>query len=85
MSGSPTIRAFFDEPTNTISYLIAEPKTKRAAIVDRVLDYDHASGKASTRSADIILKPPRPTISPSTGCSRPMPMPTISLARPISS
>jgi glyoxylase-like metal-dependent hydrolase (beta-lactamase superfamily II) len=56
MSGSPTIRAFFDEPTNTISYLIAEPKTKRAAIVDRALDYDHASGKASTRSADIILK-----------------------------
>jgi glyoxylase-like metal-dependent hydrolase (beta-lactamase superfamily II) len=56
MSGSPTIRAFFDEPTNTISYLIADPKTKRAAIVDPVLDYDHASGKASTRSADIILK-----------------------------
>jgi len=51
----PTIKAFFDEPTNTISYLVADPATKRAAIVDPVLDYDHASGKASTKSADVIL------------------------------
>jgi len=49
------IKAFFDEPTNTISYLVADPATKRAAIVDPVLDYDHASGKASTKSADVIL------------------------------
>jgi len=55
MTGIPTIRAFFDEPTNTISYLVADPKTKRAAIIDPVLDYDHASGKASTKSADAIL------------------------------
>jgi glyoxylase-like metal-dependent hydrolase (beta-lactamase superfamily II) len=55
MSDNPTIRAFFDEPTNTISYLVADPATKRAAIVDPVLDYDHASGKASTKSADAIL------------------------------
>jgi len=51
----PTIRAFFDEPTNTISYLVADPMTKRAAIIDPVLDYDHKSGKASTKSADAIL------------------------------
>lgn len=55
MTGIPTIRAFFDEPTNTISYLVADPKTKAAAIIDPVLDYDHASGKASTKSADAIL------------------------------
>jgi glyoxylase-like metal-dependent hydrolase (beta-lactamase superfamily II) len=55
MSGTPVIRAFFDEPTNTVSYLVSDPGTKRAAIVDPVLDYDHASGKASTTSADIIL------------------------------
>ncbi len=55
MSDTPTIRAFFDEPTNTVSYLVADPATKRAAIVDPVLDYNHASGKASTRSADTIL------------------------------
>jgi glyoxylase-like metal-dependent hydrolase (beta-lactamase superfamily II) len=53
---APYIRAFFDEATNTISYLVADPQTKRAAIVDPVLDYDHASGKASTKSADAILE-----------------------------
>jgi glyoxylase-like metal-dependent hydrolase (beta-lactamase superfamily II) len=55
MPGIPTIRAFFDEPTNTISYLVGDPDTKRAAIIDPVLDYDHASGKASTKSSDAIL------------------------------
>ncbi len=55
MTAVPTIRAFFDEHTNTISYLVADPATKRAAIVDPVLDYDHASGKAATKSADAIL------------------------------
>lgn len=55
MPGKPFIRAFFDEPTNTVSYLVADPETKRAAVIDPVLDYDHASGKASTRSADAIL------------------------------
>lgn len=55
MTAGPTIKAFFDEPTNTISYLVTDPATKRAAIVDPVLDYDHASGKASTKSVDVIL------------------------------
>jgi glyoxylase-like metal-dependent hydrolase (beta-lactamase superfamily II) len=55
MSATPVVRAFFDEPTNTISYLVADPATKRAAVIDPVLDYDHASGKAATKSADIIL------------------------------
>jgi glyoxylase-like metal-dependent hydrolase (beta-lactamase superfamily II) len=55
MPGTPTIQAFFDEATNTVSYLVADPETKCAAIVDPVLDYDHASGKASTKSADTIL------------------------------
>jgi len=55
MTAVATIRAFFDEHTNTISYLVADPATKRAAIVDPVLDYDHASGKAATKSADAIL------------------------------
>ncbi len=55
MSAKPVVRAFFDEPTNTISYLVADPATKRAAVIDPVLDYDHASGKAAAKSADIIL------------------------------
>jgi glyoxylase-like metal-dependent hydrolase (beta-lactamase superfamily II) len=55
MTAVPAIRAFFDENTNTISYLVADPATKRAAIVDPVLDFDHASGKVATTSADAIL------------------------------
>jgi glyoxylase-like metal-dependent hydrolase (beta-lactamase superfamily II) len=52
----PAVRAFFDEPTNTVSYLVADPSTKRAAVVDPVLDFDHRTGKASTKSADAILQ-----------------------------
>jgi glyoxylase-like metal-dependent hydrolase (beta-lactamase superfamily II) len=56
MPNTPNIQAFFDEATNTVSYLVSDPQTKRAAVVDPVLDYDHASGKAATRSADVILE-----------------------------
>ncbi len=56
MAITPEIRAFFDEPTNTVSYLVHDPQTKRAAVVDPVLDYDHRTGKASTKSADAILE-----------------------------
>ena len=51
----PIIHAFFDEPTNTVSYLVADPATKQAAVIDPVLDYDHKSGKANVKSADAIL------------------------------
>lgn len=51
----PVIHAFFDEATNTVSYLVGDPETKQAAVVDPVLDYDHKSGKASVKSADAIL------------------------------
>ena len=51
----PTIHAFFDEPTNTVSYLVGDPETKQAAVIDPVLDYDHKSGKANVKSADAIL------------------------------
>lgn len=49
------IRSFFDEATNTVSYLVADPATRQAAVVDPVLDYDHRSGEAATISADHIL------------------------------
>ena len=52
MSAAPAIRAFFDEPTNTVSYLVSDPVTRRAAVVDPVLDFDHRTGKASARSAE---------------------------------
>lgn len=52
----PVIRAFFDEPTNTVSYLVADPITKKAAIIDPVFDYDHNSGGVDTRSVEAMLK-----------------------------
>ena len=51
----PIINAFFDEPTNTVSYLVADPETQQAAVIDPVLDYDHKSGTASVKSAAAIL------------------------------
>jgi glyoxylase-like metal-dependent hydrolase (beta-lactamase superfamily II) len=56
MSGQPVIRAFFDEPTNTVSYLVADPATKMAAVIDPVLDYDHNAGEVDTRSVEAILR-----------------------------
>ncbi|MGE3992814.1 MBL fold metallo-hydrolase [Pseudorhodoplanes sp.] len=56
MPGQPIIRAFFDEPTNTVSYLVADPATKRAAVIDPALDYDHNSGEVDTRSVEVILR-----------------------------
>jgi glyoxylase-like metal-dependent hydrolase (beta-lactamase superfamily II) len=55
MTGSPQIRAFFDEPTNTVSYLVWDPATRRGAVIDPVLDFDLASGEADVRSAEAIL------------------------------
>jgi glyoxylase-like metal-dependent hydrolase (beta-lactamase superfamily II) len=50
-----TIHAFFDEPTNTVSYLVSDPVTRQAAVIDPVLNYDHRSGKADVGSANAIL------------------------------
>ncbi len=52
---TPAIRAFFDEPTNTISYLVWDPATQSTAVIDPVLNFDHRSGKATVESADAIL------------------------------
>ena len=52
---SPTIQAFFDRATNTISYLVSDPASGVAAVIDPVLDYDPASACTSTASADDIL------------------------------
>jgi glyoxylase-like metal-dependent hydrolase (beta-lactamase superfamily II) len=55
MTSAPLIRAFFDEPTNTVSYLVADPVTRHAAVIDPVLDYDHAIGEVDARSVEAIL------------------------------
>lgn len=52
---SPQIRSFFDPATFTVTHVVADPATKRAAIVDPVLDYDPKSGRTSTASADQVI------------------------------
>jgi glyoxylase-like metal-dependent hydrolase (beta-lactamase superfamily II) len=51
----PDVHAFHDEATFTITYVVSDPDTGSAAIVDPVLDYDPASGRTSTASADEVI------------------------------
>jgi glyoxylase-like metal-dependent hydrolase (beta-lactamase superfamily II) len=55
VTANPLIEAFFDEATNTISYLVADPVTRVAMVIDPVLDFDMPSGVVDTGSADRIL------------------------------
>jgi len=52
---TPIVTAFFDEPTNTVSYVVQDPNSKACAIVDSVLDFDNAAGRTATESADEII------------------------------
>ena len=52
----PVVTHFFDEPTNTYSYVVKDPNSSHCAIVDSVLDFDYAAGRTSTESAERILK-----------------------------
>lgn len=52
----PQVRAFFDEPTFTVSYLVWDPATRRGAVIDSVLDFDPKSGRTGTHSVETILK-----------------------------
>ncbi|MBV5285979.1 MAG: MBL fold metallo-hydrolase [Methyloversatilis discipulorum] len=49
------IESFFDEATNTVSYIVFDRSTHACAVVDSVLDYDPKSGRTSTASADRII------------------------------
>ena len=55
MPGKPEIRGFFDEPTNTVSYLVWDPASKDGVVIDPVLNFDHRSGEATVESADAML------------------------------
>lgn len=55
MPADIVIDPFFDEATFTVTYLVSDPETRRAAVVDPVLDYDHRSGRAATTSIDKVL------------------------------
>jgi glyoxylase-like metal-dependent hydrolase (beta-lactamase superfamily II) len=52
----PLIHAFFDEATNTLTYVVREPQGRACAIIDSVLDFDYASGRTDTRSADAVVE-----------------------------
>jgi len=52
---TPDVTAFFDEATNTISYVVKDPDSNAAAIIDSVLDYDQAAGRTDTDAADQII------------------------------
>jgi len=51
----PEIKAYFDTPTNTVSYLVTDPVTKKCAVVDSVLNFDYPSGTISYAQADEII------------------------------
>jgi glyoxylase-like metal-dependent hydrolase (beta-lactamase superfamily II) len=52
---SPEVKAFFDEATNTVSFVVKDPGSAKCAVVDSVLDFDYAAGRTDTRSADAII------------------------------
>ncbi len=51
----PDVKAFFDDATNTISYVVKDPEGKACAIIDSVLDFDYSSGRTDTKSADAVI------------------------------
>ena len=53
---APRVRAFFDEPTVTASYVVHDPATGAAVIIDPVLDFDAPSGRTTTESADKMIQ-----------------------------
>lgn len=57
MSDTPTcaVKVFFDEATNTVSMVVKDPGSTTCAIIDSVLDFDYASGRTNTQSADAII------------------------------
>ena len=51
----PIVHAFFDEATNTVTYVVTEPDGQSCAVIDSVLDFDQPSGRTDTRSADAVI------------------------------
>lgn len=55
MDITPEVEAFFDEPTNTISYVVKDPTSDSCAIIDSVMDLDYAAGRITHVSADRMI------------------------------
>jgi glyoxylase-like metal-dependent hydrolase (beta-lactamase superfamily II) len=56
MEVAPVVEAFFDEATNTISYVVKDPDSKACAVIDSVMDIDYAAGRITYEHADAIIK-----------------------------
>lgn len=56
LSAKPEVTAFFDEATNTVTYVVKDPKSNACAIFDSVMDIDYAAGRISYQSADTIIR-----------------------------
>ena len=52
---APTVTGFFDEATNTVTFVVKDPASTACAIVDSVLDFDYSSGRTDTASADRVI------------------------------
>jgi glyoxylase-like metal-dependent hydrolase (beta-lactamase superfamily II) len=55
LNGRPLVKGFFEKRTSSVQYVVADPETKRCAIVDPVFNFDPKSGGTATRSADELL------------------------------
>ncbi|SIO14320.1 MBL fold metallo-hydrolase [Vannielia litorea] len=55
MTVTPEVQAFFDEATNTISYVVKDPESTHCAIIDSVMDIDYAAGRIAYENADEII------------------------------
>jgi len=52
---SPDVTAFFDEATNTVTYVVADPASAECVVIDPVLDYDAIAGRTSTESVEQLI------------------------------
>ena len=55
MTSSPDVKAFFDEATNTISYVVKDPNSRSCAVIDSVMDIDYAAGRITYDHADEVI------------------------------
>jgi glyoxylase-like metal-dependent hydrolase (beta-lactamase superfamily II) len=55
LSIKPVVTAFFDEPTNTVTYVVKDPASQACAVIDSVLDIDYAAGRITYTSADEVI------------------------------
>ena len=80
----PEVTPFFDDATNTITYVVRDPEGTSCAIIDSVLDFDYASGRSDTSSADAVIAFVQDRRDTGwTGCWKHTSMPTTCPPRPI--